>query len=483
MWSGRETLASIDQALHQVHGQTQELDAEIQRASTRLVELRQAEAERYKQLAKLRLGQLVTGEIMAGFAEADHRVGDFLRQREHALQALQHQIEEVQAKQHQLEAERESQRQRVAEASEQLDRAEAATQKRLQDDRAHQEQLQKARAADAVATQAEAKTAQAEQDRVEKGRPYEAEPLFMYLWKRGYGTADYAANPLVRFFDKHVAKLCHYHDARPNYAMLLEIPARLREHATQRRAAADREFEALTAIERAAAEADGIPALREAVAAAERTIDAIDDRIQEAEQRVRQLMEAKASYAAGEDELFQQALAALVGQFEREGIMSLRRQAEATKTAADDRLVQELAEIDQQQAAMDETLARHKQLYTRSIDRLQQLEEVRHRFKRERYDDVHSSFTDTALLSVILHEFLRGVASSDDLWGTLRRQQRYRRIESDPGFGSGGFGRSDSTWHFPELGGGGFGGGGFGGGGFGSGGEIGGGGFRTGGGF
>jgi hypothetical protein len=76
-------------------------------------------------------------------------------------------------------------------------------------------------------------------------------------------------------------------------------------------------------------------------------------------------------------------------------------------------------------------------------------------------------------LSVILHEFLRGVASSDDLWGTLRRQQRYHRIESDPGFGSGGFGRSDSTWHFPELGGGGFGGGG----------EIRGGGFRTGGGF
>jgi hypothetical protein len=49
----------------------------------------------------------------------------------------------------------------------------------------------------------------------------------------------------------------------------------------------------------------------------------------------------------------------------------------------------------------------------------------------------------------------------------------YRQIESDPSFGSGGFGRSNSTWHFPELGGGGFG----------SGGEIRGGGFRTGGGF
>ena len=483
MWSGRETLASIDQALHQVRGQTQELDTEIQRASTRRVELRQAEAERYQQLAKLRLGQLVTGEMMAGFAAADHRVGDFLTQRAQSLQALQRQIEEVQANQHQLEAERASQQQRVAEASEQLDRAEASTQKRLQDDGAHQEQLQKARAADAMATQAEAKTKQAEQDRVEKGRPYEAEALFMYLWKRGYGTADYSANPLVRFFDKHVARLCHYHDARPNYAMLLEIPVRLREHATQRRTAAEQEFEALKAIERATAEADGLPMMREAVEAAERAIDTIDDRIQEAEQRVRQLMETKASYAAGEDELFQQALAALTEQFEREGIMSLRQQAEATKTPADDRLVQELAEIDQQQAAMDETLARHKQLYTRSIERLQQLEEVRNRFKRERYDDVHSSFTDTALLSVILNEFLRGVASPQDLWGTLRRQQRYRKIESDPGFGSGGFDRSDSMWRVPTPGDGGSGGGGFGGGGFDRGGEIRGGGFRTGGGF
>jgi len=45
MWSGRETLGSIDQALHQVRSQAQALDTEIQRASTRLVELRRAEAE------------------------------------------------------------------------------------------------------------------------------------------------------------------------------------------------------------------------------------------------------------------------------------------------------------------------------------------------------------------------------------------------------------------------------------------------------
>jgi hypothetical protein len=455
----------------------QDLDSEIQSASTQLVALRQAEATCYSKLAQLRLGQLVTGEIVAGFDQAEQRVGDLLAQREHDLQALQQHIEALQAEQHQLESARTLQQQRVAEASERLDHAEAATQKRLQDDGTHQEQVQKARQADAMAKQAEAKTAQAETDRLEKGTAYEADSLFMYLWKRGYGTSDYTANPMARYLDKKVAALCHYQDARPNYAMLLEIPTRLRAHAQRLRAAADREFETLTSLERVAAEADGIPALRQAVEEAEQKLDTIDERLQEQEERFRQLMDEKAAYAAGEDELCRQAISTLVGQFEREGLPSLRRQAEATRTPEDDRLVQELAEIDHQHKALEATLAQHKQIHSSQIERLQQLEEVRRRFKRERYDDVHSSFTNTALLAMIMNQFLRGSTSSDTLWDTMHRHQRYRRIESDPGFGSGGFGRTGGVWRFPSSR------GGFGGGDFSSGGGFGGDDFQTRGGF
>jgi len=421
---------------------------------------------------------LVTGEIVAGFDQAEQRVGDLLAQREHDLQALQQHIEALQTEQHQLESERTLQQQRVAEASERLVRAEAESQKRLQDDGAHQEQVQKARQADAIAKQAEAKTAQAETDRLEKGTAYEADSLFMYLWKRGYGTSDYAANPMARFFDKQVAALCHYQDARPNYAMLLEIPTRLRAHAQRLRAAADREFETLTSLERAAAEADGIPALRQTVDEAEEKLDTIDERLQEQEERFRQLMDEKATYAAGEDELCRQAISTLVGQFEREGLPSLRRQAEATRTPEDDRLVQELAGIDQQHKALEATLAQHKQMHSSQIERLQQLEEVRRRFKRERYDDVHPSFTNTALLGMIMNQFLRGSTSSDTLWDPMHRHQRYRRIESNPGFGSGGFGRTGGVWRLPSSR------GGFGGGDFSSGGGFGGGDdFQTRGGF
>src|SRR3954468_17364573 len=66
------------------------------------------------------------------------------------------------------------------------------------------------------AARAEEKAAQAEADRDEKRRPYEADPLFMYLWRRRYGTRDYQASNLVRFFDRKVAHLIDFETARIN---------------------------------------------------------------------------------------------------------------------------------------------------------------------------------------------------------------------------------------------------------------------------
>jgi hypothetical protein len=86
-------------------------------------------------------------------------------------------------------------------------------------------------ASDDVIRNAEEKAARAEADRDEKRRPYESDPLFMYLWRRGFGTRDYEAGNLVRHFDRKVAHLIGYEAARVNYAMLLELPERLREHA------------------------------------------------------------------------------------------------------------------------------------------------------------------------------------------------------------------------------------------------------------
>lgn len=82
---------------------------------------------------------------------------------------------------------------------------------------------------------AETKAAQAERDLEEKRKPYEADPLFMYLWRRKYGTPEYRAKGLARYLDRKVARLIEFDGARRNYAVLIELPVRLREHADRLR--------------------------------------------------------------------------------------------------------------------------------------------------------------------------------------------------------------------------------------------------------
>jgi hypothetical protein len=137
---------------------------------------------------------------------------------------------------------------------------------------------------------------------------------------------------------------------------------------------------------------------------------------------------------------------------------------------------------------LKDTLAQHH-------TRLTELESVRTEFKRYHYDRAGSSFSDGAVIALMLGNFLNGMLDRRALWKVLQEQQQYRPQRSDPTFGSGGFGRG-TVWGGGVgdlgglgdiLGGGlgrGRGRGGWGGGGGGvGGGRGGGGGFRTGGGF
>src|SRR5690606_34275578 len=111
---------------------------------------------------------------------------------------------------------------------------------------------------DAVADQAEEKARASESDRLEKGRPYEADPIFMYLWNRGFGTARYRAWTPARLLDRWAARVVAYEAQRRNYRLLTEIPERLGEHAKRMREIADRDLEAARALERRAAEAANV---------------------------------------------------------------------------------------------------------------------------------------------------------------------------------------------------------------------------------
>jgi hypothetical protein len=137
-------------------------------------------------------------------------------------------------------------------------------------------------------------------------------------------------------------------------------------------------------------------------------------------------------------------------QLQREPLPELMRQAERTPTAEDNVIVRRLADLEQSHGQVLSSLERAKQLHERNLDRVSQLEQVRGEFKRNRFDDVHSAFPDSAIVATMLNSFLRGLATSSELWNTIQRQQRYRKINSDPTFGSGSIlGPAGGNWSFP----------------------------------
>jgi hypothetical protein len=165
---------------------------------------------------------------------------------------------------------------------------------------------------------------------------------------------------------------------------------------------------------------------------------------------------------------------------------TLRERANVTPSTDDDAAVDELTAIRADLPRLEDEVARYRMLHETQRERAAKLEEVRRRFKEQRYDAVSSEFVNGALIATLLTQLLAGTLGSGDLWEALKKQHRQRQLSADPRFGSGRFPRGGrgpwgGGW---GGGGGGFGkGGGFGGGGFGKGGGFGGGGFRTGGGF
>jgi len=485
--SGREALESIDEALGKLRREADALDAGFQKAGDALTKARQTQLALYARIARVRLAELERGELADTLEDVDRRVEEILAARRAAEARLADEIAAAEAKLAELERERTARQAEVAAAAEAVDAAEADAQARLEADAEYRDKLAAADRSDAVADQAEEKARAAETDRVEKGRPYEADPVFAYLWNRGFGTARYRAWPIARLLDRWAARTVDYEAQRRNYHLLTEIPTRLAEHAARMREIADRDIEAARELERAAAEAAGVPQRRRELEAAEARLAEADRAIEEQESRLDELIEKRARFASGEDDFSTECTTLVAAALRREDLSSLRKRTARTPSPEDDALVDELEALEDEIEDIEQERIQYRRLHQLQRERMLALEDIRKRFKQSRYDDVRSAFVNAALIHMLLDRFVGGSVGADEVWEAIRRQQRFRQISANPTFGTGRFPRGPfpgpwhmpggrGGWNFPK-------GGGFGGGGFGRGGGFGGGGFKTGGGF
>lgn len=487
MISGRQALGSIDQTLNQAHQQVADMESGITEATEQLLALRTAQAEDYRDLARVRVERLADPELVEQIDQAEQQVMVLLAERSEAIAGLQQEIAEVQRLRELHEAERRQQADRLDAAVAEVDEAEAKTQRRLDAEADYRAQRERAEQAERQALHAAEKAGRSEQERQQKGEAYRQDPLFTYLWERRYGLPEYEAGGLARWLDGKVARLIGFADARANFSRLNEIPVRLREHADHLRVLADAEFVKLRQLDEAAREADGVSALEAHVVREQRLLDEIDERIRLDEENDLALLEKKTEYALGDDEYTKRAVEFMANEFRRDDFHELRREAFDTPYPEDDLIVSRMMQREDEQEQLASSISALKASREQQQKRLLELESLRTQFKRSRYDRAGSVFNNDSLIGALLGQFLAGLLDSRMIWKVLQEQHRYRPRRSDPDFGSGGFGRG-TVWKggMGDLGDiiGGLGRGGFGrrGGGLGGGSGRGG-GFRTGGGF
>ncbi|MDD1648796.1 MAG: hypothetical protein LUO80_00155 [Methylococcaceae bacterium] len=449
MLNGIQVLGSIDQALQQAVRESEVLGREVSHLTDRLLKLRDDEAQTYRELARLRLSTTDGSQLVGKLSYADQQLKLLLDQRHQTAREIEAALQALRTRLTALRAERDAAQGQVEEQTAKARVAENAVRAELEKNLDYARLKQYAAASVQTARFASQKTTIAENDRITKGKPYENDPLFMYLWRRGYGTSEYRANPISRMFDAWVARHAGFAQSRPNYAMLQEIPRRLSLHADHLQAIADRETAALNEMEQAALNTGESGILRRELEQARASLDHLEDQVEAMEQDISRLNERKNILARGEDEPTQKVFKVLEEALRRTHIWELWEAALGTPFEEDDAAVRRLEALHAELKQVQSALENQKAIQVAQQGRLRELETVRSEYRRGGYGQDAWDFRSSDLLSVLLGEMLRGAITRDVFWDNMRRHQRPLPGPFDSSSGGG-------SWGWPEDTGGGF---------------------------
>ena len=432
--SGPEALRSLDEALRDIRREEDEIAKRLARSAELITRMREQEGELLSQLAQVRLDPATQAELRGQISAAEVKARDMLKTHGEELIASESMLEALDADIAKAIAERTKLQEDATRRNEELKALSDRVRPQLQSDPAFAKKLAAAKELAAIAAESMRKTAQAEADREQKGRPYRDDPLFMYLWNTGYGTRTYRANNLVAFIDGKIAQMVGFPEARPNFAMLNEIPLRLREHAERQQDNAKAASDELTALENEAIDKAGGKAAREAMEKVVADIAALDERVVTLQDQRDDALKVQRELAQGSDPAFAAAIKGLAEALGREDLKTLLAEARETRTGQDDTIVAQIDDVRQRVKEEDEETLDQKQRLKTLASRRRELEDIQYEFKKQGFDNPRSSFGKDDLVGDLLNDFLRGGISAANYWDQWQRSQRWSGPRDDWNF-------------------------------------------------
>lgn len=429
MISGFEALQSIDRAYAQIREDEMRLDEQLRATSAEAARLRQERLTQLQRLAEVKFRMLKSGELARELDAAEREVRRLLdeAERENAQTAAERENAAKALKQ--AEAARAACAAEFEAAGRALQEFETAHQPAIAQEAKWVALTRAAENAEKTWQEAERKTRQAEEDREAKRTPYENDPLFTYLWKRQFGASAYRSGGIVRYFDGLIAHMIHYSDACANYAMLIQIPERLRAHVDRLKTGLEALRQEIANFRQERLLAAGAGPLQARAQQAQAARDASEAA---AAQRQQEFAAADAKYDAisgkNSEGLLARAIQLMVDNDSRDDVITLYREAERTRSNEDKEIV---AQIDQLTRQLGKAEADMGQIRTqiRDLDgRRDQLEHARESFRRRRYDYPGTTFRNEAAINDVLGGILSGMIQGAVLEQVL--QQGYRQPPS-----------------------------------------------------
>lgn len=424
--SGPDALRSLEEALRDVRREEDDIAKRLGKSAEMIAKIRATESELLRQLAKVRLSPDVQAELTGRLSTAETEARDKLKAHQSALSKAETSLNDHDRTIAGLAAER---AELVAKATAHENELKAIAERVAGEASKSPDYAAKRQAADElvhVAEESMRKTQQAEADREQKGRPYRADPLFMYLWERSFGTKNYRANNLIMWLDGMVAGLVGYPEARPNFAMLNEIPLRLREHAERQKERAEAAMAEVRTLEEAAVDAAGGKPIREALRAANERIAAIDAETVEREDARDDAAKEQRELAQGNDPTFSSAVGALAESLGRADVQTLLADARATRTEEDDAIVKQIDDARSRAKEEDDETTDQKVRLKTLAARRRELEDIQFEFKKQGFDNPRSTFREDDLVGDLLNDFLRGGLSAASYWDQWRKSQNWQ---------------------------------------------------------
>jgi len=440
MWTGRQTLASIEEAIAKVRGEESTLDAALRSAVADTERLRTERTQCFRELARIKLDEMMAGRLVDNLDAGERRALQILEDYRLRVAAVGVQRDSLQNEVARAEAERHSAAAAVEAALDTVDRLRAEIEAKVEATEAWRTAKVERDKAEAIAAEAEKKAAASEAELGAKKKPYDDDPLFAYLWRQRFGTAKYTGGRLVRAVDQIVARFISYDEMRPNYSALIEIPLRLREHATARREAVAGCQAALAEIARPALVEAGVEAKEKILTEARHNLAVLDDTAEKKRELLRKIDESRNALVTGDaNPAYNEALSTIAAADAEDSLANLYAEARRTPTNADEAIVAKLEAIAAKMSKAEAEIANLRKQVVELSQRRSEMQEVRERFRRSGYDHPQSTFDNDGNIGNVLGGILEGAVRSGVLWDLLRQGHRSLPTRTSSDFGLPGF--------------------------------------------